>query len=113
MYFLNYKENSLIKSTQNHITVYLKANCHSEIDTVKPLFSNVSVLEKIGFRTKYLRILRLGIGTKIRNSTKPRDAERIRIRLLRFSPTNFYSLRYEVQYCISYRRLIFFYYDLG
>ena len=51
------------------------------VHELKPRFSNVSVLEQIGFRTKYSRILRLGIGTKIRNSTKPRDAERTRIRL--------------------------------
>ena len=41
---------------------------------MKLRFSNFSVLEQIFFRTKRSRILRFGIGTKVQNSTKLRNA---------------------------------------
>ena len=43
--------------------------------TVKPRLSNASVLEQIGFRTINSRFLRFRLRTKIRISTKPKEAE--------------------------------------
>ena len=48
--------------------------------TVKPRFSNASVLEQIGFRTINSRFLRFRLQTKIRISTKSKEAERTRMR---------------------------------
>ena len=50
------------------------------LSTVKPRFSNASVLEQIGFRTINSRFLRFRLRTKIRISTKPKEAERTRMR---------------------------------
>ena len=48
--------------------------------TVKPRFSNASVLEQIGFRTINSRFLRFRLRTKIRISTKSKEAERTQMR---------------------------------
>ena len=52
----------------------------ANINTVKPRLSNASVLDQIGFRTINSRFLRFRLRTKIRISTKPKEAERTRMR---------------------------------
>ena len=48
--------------------------------TVKPRLSNASVLDQIGFQTINSRFLRFRLRTKIRFTTKPKEAEQTQMR---------------------------------
>ena len=53
---------------------------HKNLNTVKSRLSNASVLDQIGFRTINSRFLRFRLRTKIRITTKPKEAEQTRMR---------------------------------
>ena len=70
----------LLSYTKCRVSILLRSVELIKSITVKPRFSNASVLEQIGFRTINSRFLRFRLRTKNRISTKPKEAERTRMR---------------------------------